>query len=582
MGRLIGNIVHGRLIYGSMPWTLYRHILKELVKLLIMSLFVLVVVISVAVAIRPLTKGQLDAWTLIKFVGLSCPTILDIALPFASAFASTLVFHRMISDNEIVACRASGMSYRMVFAPVAFLGLVLTVLMFLLSSWVIPQFSRLAATMIQTDAIKLVVNELRENHVFKQGDHVIFADQVQEMKLEPGDLGTEGQGLDHLKLVMLKGVAFGQLDNDGRLRSDTTAERADLVLYNKDDQSWVTLRLHNTTHYSGLSKDPWGEAGHAEYAVAIPNPFKNKLRFLSASDLRGIEAHPEGFKDIERVKTALCARLTERAIFDQVLQKFSTSQDGISSGTITLLGMTDEYQYVIHAAGVKQIATRNIQLLASDSQPIVIDFYLGGVSNTRYKTDFAVLELDFDEDVLNMQLELGQCEVTDLRKREGHVTQHAKMPPLKALRWPDTTQGPLMDVLMKRSIFELQDIVSQRYGNDSEVVYIAQAVHAELVKMGWNIMTLRHQRAASSMGCLLVLLLGAMMTCYMQGRTPLVVYFWSFSLAAIAVIITRSSENIIDDPELSRFISTTLIWSGNLLVLGILCALGMKISKPRP
>lgn len=564
-----------------MPWTLYRHILKELVKLLIMSLFVLVIVISVAVAIRPLTKGQLDAWTLIKFVGLSCPTILDIALPFASAFASTLVFHRMISDNEIVACRASGMSYRMIFAPVVFLGLVLTVLMFLLSSWVIPQFSRLAATMIQTDAIKLVVNELRENHVFKQGDHVIYADQVQEMNLEPGDLGTDGQGVEHLKLVMLKGVAFGELDDDGRLRSDTTAERADLVLYNKDDQSWVTLRLHNTTHYSGLSKDPWGEAADAAYAVAIPNPFRNKLRFLSAADLRNIEAYPEGFKDIENIKSLLCARLTERAIYDQVLQNFSPQQDSASSGTITLLGMTDDYQYVIHAAGVKQAAAHNIQLLGSATQPILIDFYLGGTPNTRYKTDFAVLELDFDQDVLNMELELGQCEVTDLRKREGHVTQHAKMPPIKALRWPDTTQGPLMDVLMSRSVFELQETVSQRYSNDPEVVGIAQHLHDRLVKMGWNIMTLRHQRAASSMGCLLILLLGAMMTCYMQGRTPLVIYFWSFSLAAIAVIITRSSENIIDDPELPMFVSAILIWSSNLLVLGVLVGLGIKISKPR-
>ena len=112
-----------------MPWTLYRHILKDLTKLLTMSLLVLVLVIAVAVAIRPLTKGQLSALTLIKFIGLSAPTILDIALPFASAFASTLVFHRMISDNEIIACRASGMSFRMIFAPVAFLGLLLTVLM---------------------------------------------------------------------------------------------------------------------------------------------------------------------------------------------------------------------------------------------------------------------------------------------------------------------------------------------------------------------------------------------------------------------------------------------------------------------
>lgn len=570
-----------------MPWTLYRHILKDLSKLLIMSLLVLVIVIAVAVAIRPLTKGQLSALTLVKFIGLSAPTILDIALPFASAFASTLVFHRMISDNEIIACRASGMSFRMIFAPVAFLGLLLTVLMFLLSSWVIPEFSRLAAKTIQTDAIKVVISELQENHVFKQGDNVIYADKVQEIPLNPGDMGTEDQDIEQLRLVMLQGVAFGQLDDNGRLRRDSTTQQADLVIYQKDDQTWVTLRLHNASVYSGSPNEPWGTTGDAEYTVPIPNPFRNRLRFLSAADLRRIETFPETFKDLKNLKIELCARMAERIIFDQILEKFATPGTENSSitlghaGTFTLMGMTDDYQYVIHAAGAQQVDQRNIKLLGTTKQPIQIDFYRSGKPSTRTITDSALLVLDFDQDILNMELQLGKSEVTDLSKREGFVTQHAKLPPIKALRWPSTPQGTIMDVLMSRSVFELEDVVAQRYSHDRQIIGAAEQMHLALADMGWDIMALRHQRAASSMGCFLILFLGALMTCYMQGRTPLVIYFWSFALAALAVIITRSSENVIKSQELPMFLSAGLIWSGNLMVLIVMMVLGSKISKPR-
>jgi len=138
-----------------------------------------------------------------------------------------------------------------------------------------------------------------------------------------------------------------------------------------------------------------------------------------------------------------------------------------------------------------------------------------------------------------------------------------------------------MEVLMSRSIFELQDTIAQRYRHAPTIIEASQTMNLALKNMGWKIMCLRHQRAASSMGCLLILLLGAMMTCHMQGRTPLVIYFWSFSLAAIAVIITRSSDNMVKDQELPMFLSVLLIWSGNLLLFGILTGLGWRLSKPQ-
>ena len=94
-----------------MPWTLYWYILRDLLKLLALATAVLVLVISAAVAIKPLSDGLLGPVALVKFILYTMPTTLQFALPFGAAFASTIVFNRMAADNEIVACSASGMSY---------------------------------------------------------------------------------------------------------------------------------------------------------------------------------------------------------------------------------------------------------------------------------------------------------------------------------------------------------------------------------------------------------------------------------------------------------------------------------------
>lgn len=66
-----------------MPWTLYRYILRELLKVLVLTTTVLVVVLSFGAAVGPMADGLLGPVTLVKFVLYTMPTVLGFALPFA-------------------------------------------------------------------------------------------------------------------------------------------------------------------------------------------------------------------------------------------------------------------------------------------------------------------------------------------------------------------------------------------------------------------------------------------------------------------------------------------------------------------
>lgn len=165
-----------------MPWTIYRYILRELIKLMALSAVVMVTMISFAAAIKPMSEGLLGAGSMLKFVGYSSPTMLSFVLPFAGAFASTFIFIRMASDNEILACSASGMSYARILAPVAALGLCLTMGLFYLSNFVVPGFYRAAAETLESDLMTVLVNQLNQNRPFTEIDgYVLYADNATQM-----------------------------------------------------------------------------------------------------------------------------------------------------------------------------------------------------------------------------------------------------------------------------------------------------------------------------------------------------------------------------------------------------------------
>ncbi len=179
-----------------MPLRLCWYILRELVKLLVLTTVVLVVVISVFAAAKPLMEGMLGAWELVKLIVYLMPGMLSYALPFAAGFAGTLVFYRMAVDNEITACATHGISYATLLTPVAALGIALTLAMFFLSNWVLPNFWRDVERILQQDVIRMVVDKLERGETVELGRLVVYADEARErVAVLPAHRAGQGQAI---------------------------------------------------------------------------------------------------------------------------------------------------------------------------------------------------------------------------------------------------------------------------------------------------------------------------------------------------------------------------------------------------
>lgn len=101
---------------------------------------------------RLLSEG-VPATLVAQLFVLVIPGIINKTLSMAMLLGTLLAFGRLSGDSEIVALRASGVNVFRIVAPVAFFGLVVSVVGYWFGDYVVPQ-SAIRATALQTELSK--------------------------------------------------------------------------------------------------------------------------------------------------------------------------------------------------------------------------------------------------------------------------------------------------------------------------------------------------------------------------------------------------------------------------------------------
>lgn len=566
-----------------MPWTLYRYILRETGKLLLLTTLVLVVVMSFGAAVQPMSDGKLSAGLLVKFVLFTAPTVLGFALPFAGAFASTLVFIRLANDNEIVACSASGISYLRVLAPIFALGLVLTGGMLFLANSVVPSFYKMAERTVESDAMTLLVTQLNQQRFVELKDQglVIYADTATQFPPQQ----IEGSVLPMTQLIQLEGVAVGEIvdttvhvshekiqqKTTPHIGRDTTAKSATLMVFedpiNKD--SWIRLNLANVVRY-----DPHtGGLGRVETlktrAIQLPSLFSDSPKFLSSSQLKAYEREPERDQGIRNGLRDLASAMATESL----RQAFVEVKDHA-----ILNGSLSGERYVLSAPNIEEDGDL-LRLSGNESEPVRVELFTDGrVTGTPaliYETQTAFVRVSTN--ALNpepsIDMELRNVSVVS---GSGGTSVGQKKIDFSQLSWPKFVPEGLKD---RRAAELLSEARRDAYAESATVAGLTKNMDRLLATLKGKIVAQRHERAASAVSCALLLLLGAMLSIRFRGQSPLVVYFWSFLLAIVTLIIISSGVNVASGTSASLMLGMGVVWSGNGLLVIVLLITYRRLSR---
>ena len=156
---------------------LHKYLTGDLAKATVMAALAFTLLMTVVVIIEPMRKRGLGPGQVLSLFAYTLPVMLSFTLPIAAVFAATLVYGRFSQDNELTACRASGVSTLNLLRPALGLGAAVTLLALILGNFVAPALAGRAGKAILSSAHGYVFNVLKRRGTIKFGQALVRGDQ---------------------------------------------------------------------------------------------------------------------------------------------------------------------------------------------------------------------------------------------------------------------------------------------------------------------------------------------------------------------------------------------------------------------
>ena len=538
-----------------MPWRLYRYILGELLRQVFITTTILVTIIAFGAVIKPLAGDMiLTPAQAIKFVGLAMIPMLQYALPFAAGFAATLTLHRFVTENEILAMSASGMSYRSIFTPIIALGLALLLIMIVLTQTIIPRFFGLMAATLAGDVKQMIATSIDRGVPFEFNELQIYAEDFEEVEDPP-------TGAD--ERFLLRRVVASKLDNKGMSTNDVTAAGAVIDLYHLDQVSLLKLAMEDTVAWDARSNSLRGSPRiEPTHAIPIPRPDRSDPEHLTLSELREARLHPQRAVLVEEARVQLLKFLNDFEISRSINEQL------VSHGLITIVKSGPiSRRYEIEAD--KAFDGR---LSRNDGSGVRITEYVDDEPSRRFTAQAVRLErqelLGSDS---GFTLELGDVKVESL-DAPLRPNQREKLVITGLDVGSDVKQLPRDMPLVEVAGYANQVRERSGYVNGG-LEYLEFRIRELMGRIDAQVV----RRSTLSVTALLLLMLGAILAVLLRNMPPLGVYIWAFFPALLDLILIASGTGMIRDDDLVG--GTIVSWLGNGILFLMIILVYAKVSR---
>jgi lipopolysaccharide export LptBFGC system permease protein LptF len=549
-----------------LPTTLLWHITAELVKLLVVTTGVLVLVLSFAASIKFLADGKLAPADVPVFMAYTILPMLAYALPFASCFAATLVYHRLATDNEAQAAGASGISHRALLIPAAVVGLVLACSLAALNEQVIPRFWRSMQKMITLDVARMLVKSVNRGESLALGNRLVYAEDA--LRLEP-ESGRD----DGIERFALSKAVVVEFDGQDKPVMQGTAEWVYVTLSRVDrpagSQTTTMTRVEcRAKNLVGRDRDrAMIRTDSAPFAAEIPDAFEDDPKFLTFGELRELRTKPESLNFIERRRRTLALETARLRVIDDLEKQARdlgrivlSEQDGRTvtvqtsglvhdpadppgvyrvnpprSMTTTPLARTAAKGDARGSGGAMRVEASGLKLLAAPAEEIT-----GPALQFKFETPEGRM------------VAIGAGGEEDEQGSRKDWTLSGLSPKAETL-----------ESLQRLSVPELlaaaESTAKETRGDPTPVKNAAEDLRRKERDLQNEVTSKQHERWAQAVCCLLMIVTGAVVALRLSLSQPLAVYLWSFLPALLCYITIAGGQQTTHGSGESGLI---LLWAG--------------------
>ena len=543
----------------SMP-ILWRYTCVELLKVMLLTTMVLVVVVAFGATIKPVIQNQIDPLDVGKYAFFASVPMLQFALPFAAGFSATIVMHRMANDNEILAMSVAGIPYRRIFMPAASLGVLLTIIMFLLVNFVIPRFWGVLQEMVARDVTRIFTATIDNGEALAFEGTQLFADDI----VIPDEAPRTGAD----ERLVLLGVAALESDRDGTVRSEFTARYATVDIYHRRQDVLLKLALVDATIYRPEDGSMIFVPQAIPGAVSLRKDLTSGPKTRDLLELLEIRRNPNKYELVARAREDVRKRLL---MFDY----WTCLESEIGTRNRILFEST----YKDEKVELSGLEVRDGELFGTPEMTLV-----------QYEDDEAIrrafaekAQIEIDPVVLGspitFTLAARSDEAVDLR---GSGELETRWPArIRSMKHSCTVREDRADMSNEALIAESRGVLANESGFPKELTRSfageLRMLELEVTNIGLEVIARIVHRSAQSMTGFLLLMLGAVLAVFYRSAMPLTVYLLAFLPSVLDLLMISGGEQMIKygDPVTG----TLLAFSGNFLLLLLIIGISWRLSR---
>ena len=528
-----------------MVFTLHRYIFRELLKVFVPTTITLTLILSLGSILRPVQEYGVGPGQVVHLMGYFLPIVLTFVLPMAALFAAALVYGRFASDNELDACRASGISLLTLVYPGLALAIIVAIANLILSFHVVPIFVHRAERSLKANAKQILFRNIQRKGFYElppDGKYMIYADQANPQK------------------DTLSGVVITKVENN-QIKEVYTAERVKIYFNPQEKFNEVQITADNTYQIGA-------EGGRS---ISIEK-FSRRMEFgsLLGDDIK--------FKKIDEMKKIRDVDLTlfypiaklAREIYSQFTAESLAEDiaDRITNEPNSFYKLHSAEKIVEFTASHCNIGEEKEIELSDDV--VVVEY--DAASKQRLRTlecKKASLHLEGDELAPTLTMELDNPKWKRVEGPEGVAMGWLR---IRGLIIPKTVRDvankfATEDGLNAKKL--ASESMALQKGTSSKLSRLQNELQTEIQNTLAEIEAEIHTRLVFGIGCVSLIMIGIGLGIFLRDGHLLSAFGASSVPAAVLVVCIMMGKNITKNSNAQAGSGIVLMWGG-LVFLSLL------------
>ncbi len=530
--------------------------------------------------LRPLTEHGLNGGQVLRIISDLMPAMTSYSLPIAALFATTVVYGRLAADNELLACRASGIGHLSVTLPGLLLGLMIAIASLVLNCFYVPKMTLDVERTIYSNLATIIASQIERTHQTKLRDMTVFAQSAQVPPVDPARPDDQ--------VVVLSGpmiVRYSKADpkhNIPRLpREFFMARKATLhIRPNRADDEEVLMEavLEGGTKFPrdfesgmqvGIEATQFGP-------FPLPSGIRERAKFMDIYRLKELDADPTRSIKVKSILGDFVRDAQVSAAMEQIIAELDASgasakfQTGEATNTIR----RGKKSPVVEGATLRLISDPELE-----DHPIVLQQHRGERAALSVQAREARLHLSADSERARIivAIDLFDCLID------------TGSGPIPRASFPVRFSFPMNARMLAMQNRTIEDFLADKSSSQKQRATLLEA----LVRLSNRVRSEMHARASFSVSCLILVMMGAAMGMIFKSGNFLNAFAISVIPAILTIVLVVSGQNMsegipnslyllpnpVTNPLNPLYAGLFVMWSGNVIVLVIAVALLWRLHR---